>query len=420
MPRSRTVANLLLLLGAVFGCASANAARPAAITSHPPDWPHRAPWKLNRELLLPQNERIVFVVDTPRGSHPIADALQQLVALASKYGGRPASWVRLGEPGAPPVRWITPPVPPKPVNYYVRLRDGQTLSDFQIPRDDIETISYLVEIPTCPAGALPANVSYVFVRYLGSLGTAYGAAGMVVSDASCGGREFQVIRVAQTRIAQVRAPGIGQGFLERRTLAHEYGHVLGLPSNPEHGRWGSTVPYRGGQHCIHRDCAVGVPTAMALLKGQMADYCAACLRDIERAREHWRTGKEFPELPRLPQPDPAAAVARLKKHNFRDGGEADKLLGYGKAVIPPLVARLAELPGGSVASPRSYAARLALRVVIAEDAERKPPGSPAPVIPDSAADLSAAFLSWWQKESERFMADDDWSLPAMLRVPRSN
>jgi hypothetical protein len=402
----------LALIGSLIACQAAHAAKPAAVTSYPPDWPHRAPWKLNRELLLPETERIVFVVDTPRGASPVPEALDQLVVLASKYGGRPASWVRLGDPGAPNVRWVDPPVPPKPVNYYVRLRDGQTLSDFHIPRDHVETLRYLEEIPSCPGGALATDVSYVFIRYLGDVGRAYGSSEVVMSGALCGGREFPVMRVAQTTIARVRPPVIGQGFLEKRTLAHEYGHVLGLASNPGHGRWGSTVPYRGGSHCTHRDCAVAVPTAMALLKGQMAEYCAACLRDIQQAREHWQTGKEFPEVPRLPQPDPTTAVARLKPYNFREGGEADKLLGYGKAVMPALVARTAQLQGGYAASPKSYAILLALKIVVAEDEARRERGSPAAVLRDTT---SAEFLTWWQQESERFMAGDDWTLPPMLR-----
>jgi hypothetical protein len=159
---------------------------------------------------------------------------------------------------------------------------------------------------------------------------------------------------------------------------------------------------------------------MALLKGQMVDYCAACLRDIAQAREHWLRGKEFPEVPRLPQPDPAAAVARLKRQNFRDGGEADELLGYGKAVMPSLVARLPELPGGNAASPRAYAIRLALRIVIAADDERRPPGTPAPKFDDSSSHTSGEFYSWWHEEAERFMAGDDWSLPPMLRIQHSN
>lgn len=407
-----------------FGCAlaasaSACSTQSAAVTSFPPDWPHRAPWKLNRELLLPETERIVFVVDVQRGAPPDVDALDHLVSLASKYGGRPASWVRLGERGAPDVKWVAPPIPRKPVNYYVRLRDGESISDFHIPRDDAETIRYLVEVPSCPAGALTENVSYVFVRYLGNLGSGYGNAGTVTSDATCGGRKFPVMRVAQTRIAEARPPGFSQDFLEPRTLAHEYGHVLGLASNPAHGRWSCTVPYRCGEHCVHRDCAIAEPTAMALLKGQMLDYCAACSRDIAQARENWRTGKEFPEVPRLPQPDPVAAIARLKNYNFVEGGEADKLLGYGKAVMPPLVARLSQLPGGHAASPQSYAVRLALRVVIDADEDRRPPGTPDPVVAEPDSELTAAFLMWWQRESGRFMAGDDWALPPMLQLPRS-
>ena len=54
-------------IGVFLVCASAYAGKPAPITSYPPDWPHRAPFKLNRELLLPESERIVFVVDVQRG-----------------------------------------------------------------------------------------------------------------------------------------------------------------------------------------------------------------------------------------------------------------------------------------------------------------------------------------------------------------
>jgi hypothetical protein len=401
--------------GTLLASVSLVLAKPAAVTSYPPEWPHRAPWKLNRELLLPETERIVFVVDTPRGLPPIPEAMDQLVALAAKYGGRPASWVRLGDPGAPAVEWIEPPASRKPLHYFVRLRNEQTLSDFHIPQDDIQTLRYMAEIPSCPTGALSTTVSYVFVRYLGQLGNAYGNSDAVVSADSCGGREFHVIRVAQTRIATARPPGIGQEFLQQRALAHEYGHVLGLASNPEHGMWISTIPYRGGSHCIHRDCALAVPTAMALLKGQMSDYCAACLRDIQQAREHWRTGREFPDAPRLPQPDPSAAVERLKPYNFRDGGDADTLLGYGKAVMPALVARLPLLQGGYAASPRSYATALALKIVISEDDARRDSGGPAVVVRDTT---SGEFLVWWQHESERFMGGDDWALPPMLRVSK--
>lgn len=408
----------LTALAVASACVFVYAARPDPVTPYPPDWPHRAPWKLTRELLLPETQRIVFVVDTPRGQAPRAEGLDHLVTLASKYGGRPASWVRLGDQDAPRVTWVEPSVPPK-LEKVVRLRVWQALSDLQLTRDDIDTIRYVVEVPSCPPGGLPKDTSYVFVRYVGYLGGSYGHADVVVSDASCGGREFPVLRIAQSEIALDRPPVIGQAFLEQRALAHEYGHILGLASNPAHGRWLSTVPYRGGEHCIHRECAVHVPTAKALLKGQMLDYCAACVHDIEEAREHWRSGREFAEVPRLPQPDAAAHVARLKKYNFREGGEADKLFGYGKAVMPALLERLPSLPDGSAASPRSYAVRLALAIVLSEDAARRPPGTPDPVLPDAAGDVSAALLSWWSAESEQFLGGDDWTLPPMLRTPRA-
>jgi hypothetical protein len=397
----------MALLCAAWACNPVHAAKPAAVSSYPPDWPHKVPFKLNRELLLPETERIVFIVDAPRGSPPIVDALNHLATLAQKYGERPASWVRLGESGSPQLNWVVPSESSK-----ARHDVG---GDDQPSRDDLDTERLLSEVPACPNGSLPANVSYVFIRYVGKIDRGFGSTVTVDSDRSCEARRFSVIRVAQTRIAEKRAPGLGQSFLERHLLSHEYGHVLGLGSNPAHGHWIYMVPYRREAHCVHRDCAVAAPTAMAFLRGQMLDYCAACVRDIEDAREYWRSGKEFSEVPRLAQPDPAADVARLKNYNFCDGCEADKLIGHGKAVMPSLIARLQELPGGSAASPRSYAARLALKIVIAEYERTQPRGSPIPAVPESLSDGSPALLAWWQEESERFMGGDDWSLPLMLR-----
>ncbi len=410
--KKRTMRRPFFVCVATLIAGSALASEPHAVSSYPSDWPHRAPWKLNRELLLPETERVVLVVDRARGAPPVPEALDHLAALASKYGGRPASWVVLGEPGAPAVRWVEPSPLPKPVNLYVRLPDGQSLDGFHVPRDDVETARYLSQVPSCPSGPLPPSVSFVFVRYLGAVGYGYGSADVVASGASCGERRFPVIRVAQDTIALDRAPGISQSFLERRTLAHEYGHVLGLGSNPAHGWWMSRTPYRGGPHCIHRECAVALPTAGALVKGEMLDYCPFCLRDIEHAREHWQTGREFPETPRLPQPDPVAQVARLKDYNFREGGEAEKLFGYGKAVMPPLFDRMTKLPGGSPASPRSYAVRLALRIIAHEDGVRRASRSPDPAIPVGTGDASESLLAWWRRESERFMSGDDWAMPA--------
>lgn len=390
-------------------------ARPVSVTPYPPEWPHRAPWKLNRELLLPETTRIVFVVDSPRGAAPKPEALDHLVSLAAKHGVRPASWVRLGELAAPDVRWVTSEQPRRLADVSVHLHDGASVENYHLSQDVIDSIHYFNEAPAC-GGILPLDTSYVFVRYLGDWIGAYGSTYSVTADASCGARTFPVMCIAQGRIALDRPPGIGQVFLEQRALAHEYGHVLGLATNPAHGFWYSTLPYRGGTHCVHRECAVSVPTAMALLKGQMLDYCADCIRDIEQARDHWITGKDFSEVRRLAQPDSAAYVARLKKHNFREAGEADRLVARGKAVMPALMKRLPDLPGGSFLSPRSYAARLALKIVVLEDQLRREELGPVLALPSQTEDLSGPVLAWWWKESERFMHGDDWELPVALRA----
>ncbi len=408
--RTRTV---LAVAAAALLLAPARAARPAAVTPYPPDWPHRAPWKLNREFLLPETERILVVVDAPRGAQPKKDALDHLASLAAKYGQRPASWVRLGAPGAPNVRWIVPS-PGTPANRCDR-GDGRSMGRHQVSSDEAESLRYLSEVPTCPDGELPADTSFVFVRYVGEFGCAYGAASEVTAAPSCGSRALPVILLAQGAIALGRPPGFPQAFFERRALAHEFGHVLGLASNPVHGRWERLVPYAGGAHCVHLECAVAIPTAGALLKGRMLDYCTACLLDIEQAREHWRADKEFAEAPRLPQPDPAAHVARLKAYSFREGGQADRLLGYGKVVMPALLRRMAALPGGRELSPRGYAARLALRIVAVEDGCRWDTLPPEIASAASGVDVSGDVLAWWSEEEARFMGGDDWKVPLLLR-----
>ena len=85
--------------------------------------------------------------------------------------------------------------------------------------------------------------------------------------------------------------------------------------------------------------------------------------------------------------------------------------------MPPLIARLKQLQGGSSAAPRSYAVLLALKVVAAADQARTAPGSPTPVILDNT---SGEFLKWWQQESERFLTGDDWTLPSMIQTPITN
>jgi len=110
----------------------------------------------------------------------------------------------------------------------------------------------------------------------------------------------------------------------------------------------------------------------------MLDFCRDCRADLEAARGVWREGLVFPEVPRLPRPDPAETVERLKVRNFRAGGEAEKLARAGKQIVEPLLRRMETLPGRKFPSPQSVAARIALQAILEEDLKRRrAAGSPA-------------------------------------------
>ena len=96
---------LLLALLAVLAAAASPGCRQLtreATTPYPEGWPRAAPWRLDPALLLPEgSERILFLVEVNAGREPDEEALDRLAGLASRYGGRPASWLHLGEEGAP-------------------------------------------------------------------------------------------------------------------------------------------------------------------------------------------------------------------------------------------------------------------------------------------------------------------------------
>jgi hypothetical protein len=393
------------------------ASNPVAVTTFPPDWPHACPFKLERELLLPETKRILIVVDVPRGFAPKPEALDGLAKLAARYGNREARWVHLGDPGSPRMVWAQPSTPEGAPIKLRPVRSDTESGEIRLTQDQVELKRLFAEVPTCPGGPLAAEESFVFVRYLDEWGSSYGATASGKADSSCGGKDVPILYIAQGRIARKRPPGLSQVFLETRALIHEYGHALGLGTNPAHGWWMKTLPYTAGPHCVNRDCAVAVPSAMALLKGQMIDYCADCRRDIEQARQHWKTGDTFPPVPRLPQPDPASAVAKLKPYNFREGGDADRLPGFGKAVMPALVKRMSELPQGSEVSPRAYAATLAIRIIDSEDRKRHGLEGEREQDVRIARDCSRDILVWWSAEGKKFLAGDDWKLPSLLFEP---
>ena len=104
----------------------------------------------------------------------------------------------------------------------------------------------------------------------------------------------------------------------------------------------------------------------------------------------------------------------LRPYNFREGGKAERLVRYGKAAMPPLMKRVAELSGGSVLAPREQATLLALRIVADEDAQRAG-GSPRTVPAlDPKKDPGGELLRWWAQEEDAFMTGDDWELPPIL------
>lgn len=204
--------------------------------------PLEVPWTLNRELLTPANDRIQFLVEHRAGAHPQVEALDGLVELASRYGGRPARWRK-------------------------RLRDEPLV--------------------------LEPDVTYVIVKYVGDqlpgFGLAYGR--------RVEGRSVYVLVVNQeahhrwSAIMPVR-------WLEQQTLVHEYGHLLGLPT-PDHGYYPRWPARTDGLHCVRPDCPLSKPRPRAVLynafhtafgRHYLVDYCEECRRAIAAVQAYWAGG----------------------------------------------------------------------------------------------------------------------------------
>jgi len=79
--------------------------------------------------------------------------------------------------------------------------------------------------------------------------------------------------------------------LERMTLIHEFGHLLGLVGNPRHER--RDTAHR--QHCTSLTCAMAHPTWRVIARNFVAgafnqlltDYCVDCQADIRRTQAYW-------------------------------------------------------------------------------------------------------------------------------------
>ena len=117
----------------------------------------------------------------------------------------------------------------------------------------------------------------------------------------------------------------------------------------------------------------------------------------------------------MPQPDLEDIVARLKPYQFRIGGEAERLVRYGKVIMPFLMVRMKELPGNGYRSPRYAAAIFAQRIIEDEDQRRRPYIAEYGYV-DAGTDRSELLLKWWTEEGEAFLGGDDWSLPEGMLV----
>jgi hypothetical protein len=241
----------LAVLMLASGCA---ASLREHVTPFPKGTPEKVPWTLNRELLTPANQRILFVVELVQGHPPETAALNGLVRLAGRYGERQASWVIAGTPAAPRYHW----------------KLGWIVLD----------------------APLDPQTSYVIVRYIGDQLQKWGLS----FTQYVGGHQLYIIEINQERHRKWRH-FIAERHLEMQTLVHEYGHMIGLPP-ADHGYYTMYPSFYDGAHCVNPDCALSKVRWRALLYGlfhtilgrhYLEDYCAQCRQAIAAAKAYWRS-----------------------------------------------------------------------------------------------------------------------------------
>lgn len=233
----RRVKHVLLLCLLVGGCAASTFRE--TVTPAPAGTRKVVPWTLNRELLTPMTKQIVFVVELMAGDPFEPRALDDLAALAARYGGRPAKWISRG-------------------------------------KDD----------PFAPA----PDTTYVFVKYVANQLPMFGLAyGKRVGDRNA---YFIIVNQARHRRWNGFLP---ERKLEMQTLIHEYGHLLGLPTL-DHGYYPQYPLFDGGMHCVNPQCPLSKPRPRAILynaprvafgREYAEDYCDECKRAIAEAQALW-------------------------------------------------------------------------------------------------------------------------------------
>jgi tetratricopeptide (TPR) repeat protein len=109
---------------------------------------------------------------------------------------------------------------------------------------------------------------------------------------------------------------VGPARVERSTLVHEFGHVLGLVSNRVHTQRGNP------QHCTEPQCVMTHPRLRSILYNLVPgffagripnDYCSKCRADIRATQEAW--AKQV-------QTNPEAATALRKQRTAVEIGAA--------------------------------------------------------------------------------------------------
>lgn len=332
-----------------------------APTPFPPEYPHAAPWRLERRLLAPERKGLLFLVEHRSGLTPKNEALETLVSVASRHAGVPARWVWGNEDSCSP------------------------------------------------------EEQCILILYEGK-GDQYGRAYWAPSESA---EAIPVLEVFQDELAKWSFLWLTRTRLEERTLLHEYGHLLGLGTNPEHAYDAAFPTNRYGFHCIYPECPLARLTAKSVLYAvyytgltlrSPKDYCEYCRRDIREARAVWLEGKKPVPVRQLPFPSADEWVRGLKERDLGSALVAQGAVFFGKKSVPALLGRLQRTVANNRVEGRAELAWLAMQVVMNE--ERKRSGA---VCSFQLGDQYEPMLSWWNQHGESFLAGDDWPLPPVIR-----
>jgi hypothetical protein len=173
------------------------------------------------------------------------------------------------------------------------------VSDQEIRRGDWDALSSVPsridEIVRRYAGVEGANqprTAWRYVLFVPEAGRYFGHTFATVMERD--GRTTTVLGVLVSHAAHDRYAKlwIDLDRLQRMTLVHEFGHLLGLVGNPRHERRDPAHRH----HCTSLTCSMAHPTwrviarnfAAGLFNRHMTDYCADCQADIRRTQAYWR------------------------------------------------------------------------------------------------------------------------------------